>query len=318
VLKLNIVDGGARYGLHPTWGKCKKAANFDLFEIDVDEADRLRKKYKNSANIKIHEKGLYSENTQLELSLSQHKALTSFYAFDQNLAEQFKHFTDEGTQTNKRSIDVVKLDNFFEDKPVHFLKLDTEGSELEVLKGSTAKLKESVLGVRAEVLFVPLYKGGATFCDIQKFLFENGFELINLDYTGQGAAQSKYTDVDRYGVLISTDGVWVKRKDILFGEKDQAKRDQDIIFYALFLMLNGATDVAINILQTAVKELSTDFSLYHDDPVFKVLDKEIQVLFKKISYIPSHDINELDSVYKTIFGRNLKMYHEFYESDLFD
>ena len=318
MFKLNIVDGGARYGLHPTWEKCKNAAHFDLFEIDVDEAGRLRAKYKKSDNIEVHEKGLYSENTQLELSLSEHKALTSFYTFDKGLAEQFQHFTKEGTQTSKRSINVVKLDDFFEDKPVHFLKLDTEGSELEVLKGSTAKLQESVLGIRAEVLFVPLYKEGATFCDIQKFLFERGFELINLDYTGQGAAQSKYTDVDRYGVLISTDGVWVKRKDIVFGEKNLAKRDQNIIFYALFLMLNGATDVAIHILLAAAKELSVDFSLYCDDPVFKVLDKEIQVLFKKISYIPSHDINELDSIYKTIFGRNLKMYHEFYESDLFD
>ena len=318
MLGLNIVDGGARYGLHPTWEKCKDTAFFDLFEADIDEADRLRAKYINSENIKIHDKGLYSENTEMQISISKHKALTSFYTFNKNLAEKFQHFSKEGTQTNKRNIHVVKLDDFFEEKPIHFLKLDTEGSELEVLKGSVRKLKESILGIRAEVLFVPLYKGGATFCNIQSFLHEQGFELINLDYTGKGAAQSKYTDVNRYGILISTDGVWVKRKDLLFAENDQTKRNQNIIFYALFLMLNNATDVAIHILLTAVKELSVDFSLYCDDPVFKILDREIQVLFKKISYAPSYDINDLDSIYETIFRRNLKMYHEFYESDLFD
>ena len=81
------------------------------------------------------------------------------------------------------------------------------------------------------------------------------------------------------------DSVWVKRKDIVFEEKNLTKRDQDIIFYALFLMLNGATDVAIHILLIAVKELSMDLSLYYDDPVLNVLDKEIQVLFKKINLI---------------------------------
>ena len=55
MFKLNIVDGGARYGLHPTWEKCENIAHFDLFEIDVDEAGRLRDKYKKLQNIKIHE-----------------------------------------------------------------------------------------------------------------------------------------------------------------------------------------------------------------------------------------------------------------------
>ena len=44
---INILDIGARYGIHPSWKNFSGKANYHLIEADNAEASRLKKKYKN-------------------------------------------------------------------------------------------------------------------------------------------------------------------------------------------------------------------------------------------------------------------------------
>lgn len=60
-----------------------------------------------------------------------------------------------------------------------FLKIDVQGTELDVLAGAERAL-EHVVGVEVEVEFVPTYEGQALFSDIDPFLRERGFELFDL------------------------------------------------------------------------------------------------------------------------------------------
>jgi len=55
--------------------------------------------------------------------------------------------------------------------------LDTQGSELEILKGAVATLK-SCVGIETEVSFRQVYKDSDLFGDISLFLSEQGFEFI--------------------------------------------------------------------------------------------------------------------------------------------
>jgi FkbM family methyltransferase len=56
------------------------------------------------------------------------------------------------------------------------LKLDTQGTELDVLRGGTAVLARTS-HVVVEVSFVELYQGQADAADITRFLVEHGFDL---------------------------------------------------------------------------------------------------------------------------------------------
>ena len=51
---LNIIDIGARFGIHPSNIKLKNIANHHLIEADNTEYSRLRKIYKNNSNVKIY------------------------------------------------------------------------------------------------------------------------------------------------------------------------------------------------------------------------------------------------------------------------
>ena len=45
-----VLDVGSRYGIHPSWKKFSGELKYYLIEADIDEANRLKKKYINRRN----------------------------------------------------------------------------------------------------------------------------------------------------------------------------------------------------------------------------------------------------------------------------
>jgi hypothetical protein len=58
-----------------------------------------------------------------------------------------------------------------------YLKIDTQGYELEVLRGATAAL-DAIAMVEAELSLVSTYDGGPLFADVVAFLAADGFSPI--------------------------------------------------------------------------------------------------------------------------------------------
>jgi FkbM family methyltransferase len=61
-----------------------------------------------------------------------------------------------------------------------FIKIDTQGFEMEVLKGATQLLK-TAKGVQLEMSFTPMYEGAPDFETLYKFMIDRGFELWGMD-----------------------------------------------------------------------------------------------------------------------------------------
>lgn len=78
-----------------------------------------------------------------------------------------------------RRLDSVARENGIQ--RISFLKIDTQGFELEVLKGSSELLAAGCIDlIQVEVNFVPLYQHQPTFCDILEYLSGFGYGLIGL------------------------------------------------------------------------------------------------------------------------------------------
>jgi hypothetical protein len=82
------------------------------------------------------------------------------------------------------SVPVRRLEDFcreFQIKTIDILKTDTQGAELDVLKGAGRMLSpESIRAIQCEVIFRPLYRGQAEFCEIHSLLIERGYRLVGL------------------------------------------------------------------------------------------------------------------------------------------
>lgn len=92
-------------------------------------------------------------------------------------------------------VDVVTVDEFCKNNAISYvnlLKTDTEGFELNVLKGSSLMMKQNKIQfVYVEIFFNENYVGQSSFGDIYNFLTENRFELVrfyDVLYTDEGVA----------------------------------------------------------------------------------------------------------------------------------
>ena len=102
-------------------------------------------------------------------------------------------------------VDVERLD----DLAVHaltphskiFLKIDTQGYEMEVLKGAEEVLRHTV-AIQIELSLVPLYEGAPSFIDATSYLETQGYDLFGL--------VPVFKD-KRNGRLLQVDGLFVRK-----------------------------------------------------------------------------------------------------------
>lgn len=80
------------------------------------------------------------------------------------------------TLVSVSEVNTYRLDDVIQRIDVDYMKLDVQGSELDVLEGGE-KLLESVVAMQIEVAFAEIYRGQPLFADIDPYLRKRGFWL---------------------------------------------------------------------------------------------------------------------------------------------
>jgi len=105
----------------------------------------------------------------------------------------------ESRYVGKENIQLRRLDSVFADyvgdSSCPFLKIDTQGYELEVLDGARSCL-ERFAGIRAELSLSELYKGQTLWLDFALRLKREGFQLANLFPVFSDYATGRLLQVD--------------------------------------------------------------------------------------------------------------------------
>jgi len=84
---------------------------------------------------------------------------------------------------NVKKVEVIPLDEWLKENGHHsiqIIKLDIQGAELLALRGAKNVLINSVLAIYTEILFNPLYDGGALYSDIDLCMRNYGFVLYDI------------------------------------------------------------------------------------------------------------------------------------------
>jgi len=92
--------------------------------------------------------------------------------------KQNKKFEGSQISVNVKTLDDVYQERF-SGEAIDLLKIDVQGSELDVLKGGNTCLKNTNC-IFLEISFQQIYQGSATFFEIDTFLRNKGFYLMSL------------------------------------------------------------------------------------------------------------------------------------------
>lgn len=110
---------------------------------------------------------------------------TEFSSFLMANAEAAGRFGPQVDVLRTESVAVRRLDDVFAEcvegmaAPRVFVKLDTQGADLEVLKGTSSRLVD-VQGLQCELSVRPLYDGAPSYREAMAVLDDLGFELTGI------------------------------------------------------------------------------------------------------------------------------------------
>jgi len=150
---------------------------------------------------------LWSEATERDFFVYRGLAASGSSLFEQNtqyVRENFAELSTRGprhlaeTWLERSELDHVEtvgcrtLDQVLaeDSNRYHFLKIDAQGAEFEILQGASTFLERDCLGLHLELFTVPLYKGIRLRGEVEHFLADLGFSLVK-EYPPHGSFDSQ-------------------------------------------------------------------------------------------------------------------------------
>lgn len=197
-----IIDVGANTGI---FGKEVRSAGYKGQIVSFEPLKEVFAKLKentrnNDPRWEAHNCALGAENTNQTINVSANSHSSSI------LEILDTHTKAEATASyvGKEEIQIRTLDSIFDDVKGNakeiYLKIDTQGFELNVLKGASRSL-QFINMIQLEMSLQPLYDGQPLYRDLIDFLQARGYSLIDIE--------PGFADI-KTGTLLQFDGIFRK------------------------------------------------------------------------------------------------------------
>jgi len=181
-----IIDVGANKGQTiDLFLSINKKSEIFSFEPTPELVEYLIKKYEGYNNIHIVDIALSDENGEANFYTSTFSATNSLLV--PNVGTYNRINSDLGdilSKTDARKCKVRTLDDWFinnitNNRIIDILKIDTQGTEYNILSGSKSILHTNVKTVILEFQYIPFYFNSQPFYKTMELLYENGYYLFS-------------------------------------------------------------------------------------------------------------------------------------------
>ena len=258
--KFTLLDIGAADGANNKWNIINNNINIILVEPHKESAKKLK-----SNGFNVIESVLNSEDDKEIKFYNTKKPLCSSF-YKPNLDHLGKFSDIDRFNIVSEDIFVSKcldteIKNF--EQP-NFIKIDTEGSELDILKGSNKTLLNT-FGLEVECSFHQLREKQPLFEDVRKY-------LENLDFVFIDFVSMIRWEKDSYsftGQPQITDALFLKNEEMIISKfkKKEISLDE-LINYLVILIVYERVDIIRYIYK------KTEISLNYIEEIINILEKK--------------------------------------------
>jgi len=192
--RLRLVDVGAAGSISQRWGRVAACLDYVGFEPDERSSKALDVLDQGCASYTILPHLLAGQEGTTLFNLCRKPTVSSFYEPNLSVLKNFPD-VERFDILDTMSIPCITLDSLGL-LDVDLIKIDTQGSEKEILQGA-GKTLSGCLGVEVEVEFLNIYKHQPLFGDVSSYLTGCGFTFIDFlslhrwerqEFTGEGQA----------------------------------------------------------------------------------------------------------------------------------
>lgn len=160
------------------------------FEPVKSEFNYMYEKFKNNKKIFLNNYALGDKNCKKKFNIT---AITGNSSFNQirpgtkwlKLRSKQSGTSSKAYIKSIQNVDIKKLDDYVQINKINkidLLKIDTQGYEDKVLKGSQKTLKDNkVKVILTEIMFDKIYNKYFSFSDIEKFIIPHNFRMVGID-----------------------------------------------------------------------------------------------------------------------------------------
>lgn len=243
---LIVIDVGCRWGFEKKWAGLGAGVQLIGFDADAEECQSLTVSA-GGLSVRFEALALGAAPGRGVLHLTSEPACSSLYAPDPEVIADRLELSCTA-EVARIPVELTTLDTWFVSSGldrVDFAKLDTQGSELDILRGAEGLLRH-IRVLEIEVEFNPIYVGQPLFGDVDSFLRDRGFVLWRLGHLVHygmadglsGASMEDRQFFDSEPVVFPARGgqlfwghAWYVRRDIAQGpdHRDSATALRDAV-----------------------------------------------------------------------------------------
>ena len=272
---LNILDIGATGGIQNKWKLIKNVLNVTLVEPNV--TDELKENSFKTLN--IIRKIFYSKpNKTQKLFITKYHLCSSLYKPNYSYLSKFKGKTDffslDSFEIVKEiDLETTTVDSSFEKKTLDFIKIDAEGSHLDILEGSSKKLDE-ILGLEIECEFFHIREKNHLYSEVIDYLKKFNFEFIDFLSIIRWE-RHKFRDT---GQPQLADLFFLKNPDSVINDFNSNVISEKILLkYIIILSIYNRSDL----LNLVISKVNKDFVKKNRiDKIYKLTEKKVARLNK--------------------------------------
>jgi len=189
-LPIIAVDIGSRNGPFDV-DQLSSYSSFFCFEPNKDEFSKLTDKASKMSSppacgeLRHFPAAVCGHSGNTTLNVSRRPGATSTLEPNVEVLKHFAadHWSELADILKRENVPAVTLPEFTKKAKlshIDFLKLDTQGNELDILK-SSEEILNNVGVVKVEVEFIQMYEGQALFDEVASYLRGKDFELIDIE-----------------------------------------------------------------------------------------------------------------------------------------